>query len=341
MGLVKIKGVKATPEATVRYVMDKEKTMERILVDGINCTRNENTIIAKMKFFRKRYQTEDNRKNLSFHVIHSYSSKENISAEKAHEISMEWFKKSFPSDVLAVASTHNNTDSLHTHFVVNNVSLNGKGLSFDKTWQRRSIEISNELCKKYNLIHSIVDIDKPSLVSRTLWEYQQYQQKNSWKEVLRKLIDSLIKIVKNIKQLFDMLRKKGYEVNEDGERVTIKPDDIERTINIKSLGKYYSIDQIEKRIEVNNTREETIQKYTEIEEKLKAIKTWKTKAIKLKNVDGIVEKIKTIDEKEKTLKEELRECKKILRDIEKGREEDVRRRRVSEKNVIESNEDRC
>ena len=210
MAMVKIHGVKTTPEKTVRYVANPEKTMDKYLIDGINCTRNEDTVIAKMKCYRKWYQSDRTHKNLSFHVIHAFSSKENISAEKAHEISMEWFRNNFPNDVLAIAATHNNTDSLHTHFVVNNVSLKGKGLSFDKTWQRRAIENSNELCKRYNLIHSITDIDKPSELKMNWWEYQQANKGNSWKEALRKLIDKLIKVVKSIKELFSAFPSNCY-----------------------------------------------------------------------------------------------------------------------------------
>ena len=315
MAMVKIHGVKTTPEKTVRYVANPEKTMDRYLIDGINCTRNEDTVIAKMKCYRKWYQSDRTHKNLSFHVIHAFSSKENISAEKAHEISMEWFRNNFPSDVLAIAATHNNTDSLHTHFVVNNISLNGKGLSFDKTWQRRAIENSNELCKRYNLIHSITNIDKPSELKMNWWEYQQANKGNSWKEALRKLIDKLIKVVKSIKELFSQLRSKGYEVNETEKGTTIKPKDVERTINIKTLGRFYTVDKLEERINMANTpREALISEYSEIEGKLKAMKNWIAKASK---VQGMEEKIKNIEEKEKTLKERQKEIRKILREEKK------------------------
>jgi hypothetical protein len=321
MAMVKIHGVKVTPEKTVRYVVNPEKTMDKYLIDGINCTRNEDTVIAKMKCYRKWYQSDRTHKNLSFHVIHAFSSKENISAEKAHEISMEWFRNNFPSDVLAIAATHNNTDSLHTHFVVNNISLNGKGLSFDKTWQRRAIENSNELCKRYNLIHSITDIDKPSELKMNWWEYQQANKGNSWKEALRKLIDKIIKVVKSIKELFSQLRNKGYEENETEKGVTIKPKDVERTINIKTLGRFYTVDKLEERINMANTSKEAlISEYSEIEGKLKAMENWITKASK---VQGMEEKIKNIEEKEKALKERQKEIRKILR--EERKKEDVSR----------------
>ena len=319
MGLVKIKGIKVTPEKAVRYVMNEEKTMGGTLIKGVNCTIGEDTIIAKMNYYRKRYQTENNRKNLSFHVIHSISNKENVSAELFHELSVEWVKRVFPKDVLAVISTHNNTDTLHSHVILNNVGLCGADLSFNKTWHREATRISNELCERYNLTHSIIDRDNPKDVQYKNW--WEYQQKDGWKEMLRKLIDKLIKVVKSIKELFSQLRAKGYEVNETEKGVTIKPKDVERTINIKTLGRFYTVDKLEERINmINTSKEALISEYSEIEGKLKAMKNWIAKASK---VSGMEEKIKNIEEKEKALKERQKEIRKILR--EERKKEDVSR----------------
>ena len=316
MGLVKIKGIKVTPEKTVRYILNDEKTMNGTLIKGMNCTVNEDTIIAKMNYFRKRYQTENNRKNLSFHVIHSISNNENISADLFHAMSVEWCKRVFPENVLAVISTHNNTDSLHSHVLINNVCLDGASLTLDKTWHREATRISNELCQRYNLVHSIIDRDNPKGVqSKSWWEYQQANKGNSWKEMLRRLIDKLIKVVKSIKELFSQLRNKGYEVNETKKGVTIKPKDVERTINIKTLGRFYTVDKLEERINTANTPRETlISEYSEIEGKLKAMRNWVAKASK---AQGMEEKIKNIEEKEKALKERQKEIRKILREEKK------------------------
>ena len=312
MALVKIKGIKVTPEKTVRYVTDKEKTMNNLLVDGINCTRNAETVIAKMKCYRKWYQVDKTRDNLAFHIVHSYSSKDVVDAELAHSITLEWYRANFPKESLAIIATHNNTDSLHSHIVVSSTDLQGKGLNFNKTWHREATRNSNELCIKYGLVNSIIDRDNPKETQyKSWWEYQQANKGNSWKEALRKLIDKLIKVVKSIKELFSQLRNKGYEVNETEKGVTIKPKDVERTINIKTLGRFYTVDKLEERINMANTSKEAlISEYSEIEGKLKATKNWITKASK---VSGMEEKIKNIEEKEKTLKERQKEIRKILR----------------------------
>jgi hypothetical protein len=187
--------------------------------------------------------------------------------------------------------------------------LCGADLSFNKTWHREATRISNELCERYNLTHSIINRDNPKDVQYKNW--WEYQQKDGWKEMLRNLIDKLIKIVKSIKELFLQLRAKGYEVNETEKGVTIKPKDVERTINIKTLGRFYTVDKLEERINMANTpREALISEYSEIEGKLKAMKNWIAKANK---VQGMEEKIKNIEEKEKALKERQKEIRKILR----------------------------
>ena len=94
-------------------------------------------------------------------------------------------------------------------------------------------------------------------------------------------------------------------------------------MNIKTLGRYYTAEQLEKRVTMANTdREVLVSEYSEIEGKLKAMKNWKTKASK---VQGMEEKIKDVEEKEKALKERQKEIRQSLKLIEKERKEDVSR----------------
>ena len=111
-----------------------------------------------MKYYRDRYQV--NNKVKTFHIVHSFSNKEELTPEQAHEISLEWFKKMFPNTAIAIAATHTDTNTLHTHFLVNNVTLDGIKIRTDKEWIKRSIEISNEICKAHGLKYSIIENKK-------------------------------------------------------------------------------------------------------------------------------------------------------------------------------------
>ena len=245
MALIKIKGIKTTPKATINYIENEEKTIGGSLTTGINCLTNPDVAAAKMEFYRERYQVHN--KNKAFHVIHSYSSKEKLTPEQAHEISLEWFKKNFPNDVIAIVSTHTNTESYHTHFLVNNVCLNGDRLNLDRTWHREATISSNEICKANGLKYSIIE-KKGKTPNKSWYEYQQEKLGNSWKQKIRDDIDRLIVKSRDIDHLYSLLAEEGYELKTDRKYVAIRPQGKERFVRINKLGFNYSPEQLKNRI---------------------------------------------------------------------------------------------
>ena len=245
MALIKIKGIKTTPKATINYIENEEKTIGGSLTTGINCLTNPDVAAAKMEFYRERYQVHN--KNKAFHVIHSYSSKEKLTPEQAHEISLEWFKKNFPNDVIAIASTHTNTESYHTHFLVNNVCLNGDRLNLDRTWHREATISSNEICKAHGLKYSIIE-NKKMIPNKSWYEYQQEKLGQSWKQKIREDIDRLIVKSRDIDHLYSLLAEEGYELKTDRKYVAIRPQGKERFVRINKLGFNYSPEQLKNRI---------------------------------------------------------------------------------------------
>ena len=54
MALVKVIGIKATPKATIKYIENKEKTMQEELITGINTIPDPGVASNKMKMYRDR-----------------------------------------------------------------------------------------------------------------------------------------------------------------------------------------------------------------------------------------------------------------------------------------------
>ena len=244
MALVKVIGISGKPRATLKYEMDKNKTNNE-LTTGINTLANIEIAYNKMKAYQERYKV--NNKVKGFHVIHSFSNKENISPEKAHEISLEWFKKVFPDNTIAVASTHTNTKTLHTHFYINNVGLNGERIRIDKSWINKAKEISNQICKDQGLKYSFIK-DKKVIPNKSWYEYQQEKIGQSWKAKIREDIDKLIPLSKDINDLYNRLQDQGYELKLDRKYVAVKPKDKDRFVRLKTLGYNYTPEQLDNRI---------------------------------------------------------------------------------------------
>lgn len=248
MGVVKCSCIKDNPKATIEYITNPEKTKNRKLVSGINVSTKVDLADKKMNFYRERYQT--NEKIKARHFIHSFSKKEkDLTPEQAHEISMIWFRKMFPETAIAVAATHCDTDTYHTHFLVNNVTTDGKRVHSDLEFLNKARSISNELCKEYGLEHSIVAEKTFKKDKKSYYEYQNQISGTSYKDKLRDDIDNLISKCLNLEDLYNKLGDLGYSLKLNVKYPSIKPPEAERYIRFKTLGYYYAPEQLKNRIE--------------------------------------------------------------------------------------------
>ena len=249
MAVVKIVSVKTTPANTLKYISNPLKTNSGDLVEGINCFKDYKKADMKMEYTRKKYGKDD--KNKSLHVIHSYSNKEeNLTPELAHKVSMEWYKEMFSDKAITLAATHiktKNEKSLHTHFCVNSIDLDGNRIRLDKAWIRAAKEKSNEICKKYGLENSILEF-KNVVPNKSWYEWDCTNKGISYKEFIRNDIDNLIDKVDSVEELFDALKKQGYLLKQ-GKYVSYKHPKQIRYVRDKTLGYYYTIEQLKKRIE--------------------------------------------------------------------------------------------
>lgn len=248
MALVKVIGIHDKPKETIKYIVDSNKTLNSELVTGINIIANKELADKKMRYYRERYKSSDKVK--TYHIIHSFSNKENITPEKAHEISIEWFKKTFPQMTIAVAATHTDTDTLHTHFVVNNVCIDGEKIRTDKAWINNAIEISNKICLEHGLNQSIIQKGNTSknLMNKSWYEYKQEKIGNGWKQNIRADIDEIIQLSRSIEELYLLLKERGYEIRENRKYVSVKAPGKDRYVRLKTLGYNYSVEQLKNRI---------------------------------------------------------------------------------------------
>ena len=248
MGLIKVKGIKTTPKASIKYIMNEKKNMG-YLISANNTIADVDYAATKMELTRERFGKNEN-KNKCFHVIHSFSNKDKIDPELAHEISMKWAEKVFSKSDIYVASTHADREHLHTHFIINNVGIDGSTPCLDFSWHKMARDVSNELCKEYSLINSVIETQRGKAKVRysNWYEYDNFKANKSWKQTIREDIDSLIPKVKSLDDLFSSLQAQGYELKLDGKYAALKPKDKERFVRFKTLGYMYDPDMLKDRI---------------------------------------------------------------------------------------------
>ena len=111
MPIVKYVAVHTTPLSNIEYILNGDKNDEMKFATGINCTahpqeaydefRRTFELCAKERFFKseivadKSDKPKKKEKVRIHHYIQSFSPDENVTPEEAHQIGIEWAKKSF------------------------------------------------------------------------------------------------------------------------------------------------------------------------------------------------------------------------------------------------------
>jgi len=178
---------------------------------GHNCTPQ--TSYVEMMATKQSFRKTD---GVSFlHYVHSFSDKENITPWQANEIARELAEKLFPDNECVIA-THNDTDNLHSHIIVNSVNFkSGKKLHMSPTSLQEQRQVNDEICRAHGF--SVLEpYDGQKKKKRlTPGEYRAAMRGESWKFRLIKAIDEALEYSPD-KEIFILnMEYEGYEVRWD------------------------------------------------------------------------------------------------------------------------------
>ena len=201
MATIKRLSSKGSIKNIINYVLNKEKTNERI-VSGKDCSPLN--AVEEMNATKKSY---DKTGGITYnHIIQSFKPGE-ITPEKAHKIGVELAEKQFKNHEVLVA-THKDKEHIHNHLIINSVSFkDGRKLITDKTSLREIKLESNRICKREHLS----TIEKPYAKERySMAEYKLAEKGLPiWKEQLRSAIDEAKENSKNLVEVKEYLREIG------------------------------------------------------------------------------------------------------------------------------------
>ena len=168
--------------------MQEYKTIDskskRRLVSGINCDGANafREFMATKKIYGK-----DNG-FFFYHYAQSFSPKEKITPQQAHEIALEFAEKVWSGHEILVA-THCDREHIHSHFVINSVGFeSGKKLRQSPSTLKQLRKLSDEICIAHGL--SVLQPYQGGKNSMSSREYRARLRGNSWKEKLAKDIDT-------------------------------------------------------------------------------------------------------------------------------------------------------
>lgn len=244
----------------LEYTAQDIKTEKQMYVSCLNC--EPETASSEMISTKIRFQKEDG--ILAYHAYQSFAPNE-VNAETAHQIGIEFAQAMWGNRFEVQISTHVDKEHFHNHFVINSVSfIDGKRYKDNKSNYRKMRQLSDDLCRKYDL--SV--INKPR---RNSQHYAEWLANKNHKPTERSLIcddiDFAISQSMTYTQFLNKLREMGYMVKTNVKYTALCPPgktNYFRLYKLKSDGSYDE-EHIKARILENKTvRYESIQPTTNV-----------------------------------------------------------------------------
>lgn len=212
MAIIKFINNKVGLKKTLNYICKEEKT-ENKLISGKDC-RSENAY-EEMMAIKNMYNKTGGREKL--HFVQAFSPDDPVNYEMAHEITMKIADKFKGFQV--VVATHQDTEHIHSHFVVNTVDFNtGRKIQFSNKDLERLKQYSNKLCQEYGLS---ITRDRSEVDDIKINEYKAKLKGTSWKEKLIENIESTMENSNSKTEFFKEMNKRGYKVTWTKERKNI------------------------------------------------------------------------------------------------------------------------
>jgi hypothetical protein len=192
------------------YVLQSKKvTFDGARVEtGHNCTPY--TSYLEMMATKQSFKKTDGVN--FFHYVHSFSDKESITPWQANEIARELAEKLFP-DNECVITTHNDTDNIHSHIIVNSVSFkDGKKLHMSPTSLQEQRQVNDEICRAHGF--SVLEPYNGQKKKKRLTpgEYRAAMRGESWKFRLIKAIDEALEYSPDKESFILNMEYEGYEI---------------------------------------------------------------------------------------------------------------------------------
>ena len=215
------------------YNFKKEKVC---YVSTLNCDGNYpyDDMIDTKDYFNKKDGV------LAYHGYQSFKERE-VTPDIAHEIGVKFAQEMF-KDYEVVVATHQNTNHIHNHFIINSVSCkDGKKYNNNRTNLAKLRHISDSICAEYGL--SVLDED---IGYKSTYNHKVIN--NNYYRTLKEDLDNSISYSVTLKQLFERMRNIGYIVYSRNSIVTIYRDGEDKVRIEKAFGEEYSKDKLSERL---------------------------------------------------------------------------------------------
>ena len=243
MAVTKIKAIRGTLSKAIAYILNPEKTDEKLLVSSYGCASE--TAAREFEWTRKIAEQKGMNpvRIIARHVIQSFEIGD-VTPELAHEIGKQFADEILGGKYEYVLTTHIDKDHVHNHLIFNAVDFvdyhaykSYKRIYYDMR------EVSDRLCKENGL--SVIPPSQNKGMGYK--EYTEAKRGTSWKQKLKQTIDRIVITAKDYDDFLRLMQEAGYEIK-TGKYISFRAKGQERFTRSKTIGENYTEERIKERI---------------------------------------------------------------------------------------------
>ena len=243
MAVTKIKAIRGTLSKAIAYILNPEKTDEKLLVSSYGCASE--TAAREFEWTRKIAEQKGMNpvRIIARHVIQSFEIGE-VTPELAHEIGKQFADEILGGKYEYVLTTHIDKDHVHNHLIFNAVDFMDYHAykSYNRIYYDMR-EVSDRLCKENGL--SVIPPSQNKGMGYK--EYTEAKRGTSWKQKLKQTIDRLVITAKDYDDFLRLMQEAGYEIK-TGKYISFRAEGQERFTRSKTIGENYTEERIKERI---------------------------------------------------------------------------------------------
>lgn len=224
-----------SPKELIVYVLDEKHNGEKVgQVSSINC--NSETALLEYKDLQRKFKMKGSR--VAYHIIQSFSPKDNITEEQANEIGKRLCEELYPNYQCVIA-THIDKGHIHNHISINAIDLEGRKLEDRLSNEKEGLyglsDISDKIAAEYGCF---ILPRKTYLKSKTKDFYHQYKEQ-TWKEKISEDIENILPKCDSMDEFLDELSISGYEIKR-GKNLSVKCLGMERYARLNTINEKFS-----------------------------------------------------------------------------------------------------
>ena len=217
MPILKSIAIHDNVKATLKYILNPEKTEGQFLCNSHNCFTNADDAYLNMKYvyeqcthhrFNEPLNKIGKNRVKAIHYIQSFKPDPNLTPEQVHRMGLAFIRKAFGDNVQAVIATHVDKEHLHNHILINTYGIDRHKFNDNYTTRRKLRDISDRVCLAFGVPY----IEPKHKRGMTYGEWNALRKGTSRKEKIRREIDTLVLSCKNYNELAAALESKGYTI---------------------------------------------------------------------------------------------------------------------------------